>query len=191
MSIQNEDVVRFVKKYPVSVSCGLVAVVFGAATYLRGDGLTALQKQLAQSTADGERQQANIQNASMLPNHLTNITAANAAIAERAIDPRALANNLQFFYRLEADLGVKLLDLRQGTVVPTRKDGSYQAVGYTVALEGRYAQVLEFLRRLEGGDRYCRLLTVNIIPRRAESGTSAVSDPVLTLSLTLELLGKA
>jgi hypothetical protein len=191
MSIQNEDVIRFVKKYPVGVSCGVVALAFGLATYFRADGLADLQRQLEQRSADGARQQTNIQYAALLSEHLASVTAANAAIADRAIDPRALANNLQFFYRLEADLGVKLLDLRQGTAVPTRKDGVYQAVTYTVALEGRYLQVLEFLRRLESGERFCRLLTVNIVPRRNDGGAASSAEPTLTLSLTLELLGKA
>ena len=50
--------------------------------------------------------------------------------------------------------------------------------------QGDYAQLVDFLRRLENGPRYCRVMTV------AMNGGGTTRNGPLKLNLTLELLGQ-
>ena len=100
-----------------------------------------------------------------------------------------IAKNLQFFYKLEEDTGTKLLDLRQNVGAGSRvapKSRTYVPVGYSVAVRGDYIRLLDFLRRLESNQRFCRVMSATI-------GVTGATDKdrgnELTINLGLELLG--
>jgi Tfp pilus assembly protein PilO len=191
MSLQNQDVINALKKYPLRFACGVIVLVVAVAMYLRSGGIAEMEQLLEQRTQEGTRQQANISNGLMLSDHLAATTQANQVIAVRAIEPRALADNLQYFYQLEASLGVKLIDLRQGPPSTALADRSYVTVPFTVALDGTYPQILQFLRVLESGELYLRFTQVTITPQRDGSrGSGRGSEPLLTLSLNLDVLGR-
>jgi hypothetical protein len=169
----------------------LIVLVVGGAMYVRSGGVAEMEQLLEQRTQEGTRQQANISNGLLLSDHLAAATQANQVIAGRAIEPRALADNLQFFYQLEASLGVKLVDLRQGSPSAARADRSYVTVPFTVALDGTYPQLLQFLRELEAGELYVRFTQLTLTPQRDGSrGAGRGSEPLLTLSLNLDVLGR-
>lgn len=186
MSIQNQDVVHAIKKHPVGFGCAVLAVALAAATYLRSGGVEELEIRLEERAAAGERQQANLKNASLLQEHLGAVTTANEEVGRRTIDPQALANNLQHFYELEAGLGVRLIDLRQGAPRPKAAGAAYRSVPYNVAIDGTYPQIVQFLRQLEHGRPFVRFDTITIMPTR-----TAGSAGTYTLSLTLDLLGQS
>jgi hypothetical protein len=191
MSLQNQDVINALKKYPLRFACGLIVLVVGGAMYVRSGGVAEMEQLLEQRTQEGTRQQANISNGLLLSDHLAAATHANQVIAGRAIEPRALADNLQYFYQLEASLGVKLIDLRQGSPSAARADRSYVTVPFTVALDGTYPQLLQFLRELEAGELYVRFTQLTLTPQRDGSrGAGRGSEPLLTLSLNLDVLGR-
>jgi hypothetical protein len=110
-----------------------------------------------------------------------------------------LAVNLRHFYELEAATGVKLVDLRQvdtGNVRIREKAegpknlGALQPVNFAVAIMGTYPQLIEFLQRLEGGDRFCRVRGASFSPAVADGiGLTLGRPETLNLVLDLELLG--
>jgi hypothetical protein len=57
-------------------------------------------------------------------------------------------------------------------------------VAFSVSVQGTMAQVMDFLRRLEGGEHYCRVLTANCSSNAANRGG------LLTLALSLEIFGR-
>lgn len=190
MSTRNEEITKALKKHPLGFACGSLAVLLGLFAYLRSSGLAELEVQLAEQIEAGRRQQANIQNATLLPEHLEALTAASATVAQRALDPRALADNQQFFFALEAAVGIKLTDLRQGAVVPPAKGAVYSAIPYTVSAQGTYRPLLQFLREIERSAPLVRFTSVNLVPRREGDTPAAGVEPILALSLNLELLGR-
>ena len=173
----------------------LLALVLGVAGYVRADSMEELETELDEQVRQGERLQNNLRYAARLDEHLDTVNRAVESIHARAINPSALATNLQYFYRLESELGLKLIDLRQGTPERGKQATEFLAVPYTVAVEGTYRQLLQFIRRLETGSHYVKFLSSNLAPSRAidpaSSGSAADStDPVLVLSLNLQLLGR-
>jgi len=180
----NEQLFALVKKNPLSVGCGVLAILIGVVIYFRMDELPEAMTLLEQKIAEGERLNANVNNAAQLPEQLAAITEARAEIEKRLVRGIDLAQNLQYFYRLEADTGAKILSLRQNPSPPA-KPGAKPGLGgvsFTVSFQGPYFTAMEFLRRLENGTHYSRFTAVGV----AVSGNRA--GP-LTFSVSIELLG--
>ena len=188
-------ILNFIKKHPVGVGSIVLAIVLGVAGYFRSSSMGDLESELDERSRQGERLQNNLRYASKLDEHLATVNDAVETINERAINPAALATNLQFFYRLESELELKLVDLRQGVPERGNANSEYVGVPYTVAVEGTYRQLLRFIQRLETGSHYVKFLSSNLAPSRggganSENGEADPTDPVLVLSLNLQILGR-
>lgn len=183
------DLIALFKKHPISSGCATLSVLLFAAAYLRQDEVPGAEAELSLRSADGDRVAINNKNAAHLREQAEALTKAQKEIETRLIRPRNLGTNTQYFYKIEGDTGVKILDLRQtsGTnannaAKPAAK-ASYVPVGFTVSVQGSLTQVLDFLRHIEGGAHYARVLSASL------SGSTTTRNSVLTLGLNLELLG--
>ncbi len=187
MAISNEQALALLKKNPLVTGMVAVCVVLLAALYFRMDKLPAETTQLEEKTREGRRLAENIKNSAQLPEQLAEVTAANKEIETRLVSSGQIANNSQYFFRLESETGVKLQGLRQ---VPTPRNAPKTGklpVGFTFSVQGTYTQVFDFLRRLESGTHYCRILTANLVP--LDEGSSGGRSDNVSLNLNLELLG--
>ena len=185
----NQQLAAFIKSQPIGFGCGALTLILAVGIYFRGDYLPEAEKLLDEKATQGERIAANLTNGVQLPEQLNTITNARKQIEARLVHPDEAARNNGYFYKLEADTGIKLIDLRQN-LIQAPKPGTkvnYLPVPYFVAVRGDYAHLLDFLRRLEAGSRYCRVIsaTINL------AGTSDKDRATdLTLNLGLELLGQ-
>jgi len=183
MSIDKRTLVTGVKKYPILVVSGIVSVLLLTILYVRSDLSDIQQAELDRLTAEGNRYRANIANSAQLKEQLDFLVQANNAVKERAFKAESMALNLQYFYRLESETGVKYLDLRPGTRNEPGKapksTGTYIPLSYVVNVQGDFAQVITFLKRLDQGVYFCQINSA-----QATSNGSSV-----TLNLNLDLLG--
>lgn len=189
MAISNEQVAALLKKNPVVTAAVVICVGLAIAHYLRGDLGAAAASQLDERTKEGQRLAANIKNSVQLPEQLAHVAAAAKEVDTRLVRVGSLANNLQYFYKLEADTGVKLIDLRQTTDPGRAAKAGRIPVSFTLTLHGEYPQVLDFLRRVESGAHYCRVRSANVVPFDAGAGSSGLRSDAAKLTLNLELLG--
>lgn len=92
----------------------------GAAIYFRGGLVAEPSAALEGKSAPGQKQQANVRFSSQWDEPLA-----------------GLANNLQYFYCMEAEHGLRILDLRQGLMpaLPAIRP-NYVRVPFTLAIEG-------------------------------------------------------
>ncbi len=178
MSISGQSISRILKKQPILVVAVSLSLVLGVIIYLRSGMLSAQQAELDGYSAESSRQRANITNSAQLQEQLQFLLQANEAVRNRALTVGGLAQNLQYFYRLEAEVGIKYLDLRAGPKAPAQKDPIYVPLNYTVSVQGSFVQVITFLRRLEQGAYFCRV----------NSAAAASSDSGITLNLNIDLL---
>jgi hypothetical protein len=183
------DLTAFVKKHPVSVGCGLLALVFALTVYFRAAGVPEAETLLEERSGEAGRLSTNIKHAAQLNEQLAALAAAGRAIEPRLIRSGELATNLQYFYRLEADTGTKLMELRQNPPPATRPASKtlFVPVSFSLTVEGGYPAVLDFLRRLEAGTHYCRVQSAVL---RGVAPVSGRSDTV-RLALSFELLGSS
>ena len=184
----NQELVALVKKHPISFGCGALSLVFAVALYLRDDEIPGAEAELGLKSADGDRIALNIQYSAQLKEHADAMAAATKDIEARLVRPTQLGTNTQYFYKLEGDTGVKIIDLRQTAASTAPAKGAknaYVAVPFSVSVQGTLPQILEFLRQLENGAHYCRVLTASF------SGAASNRNSPLTLGLSLEILGKS
>ena len=174
------DLSDSIKRHPLRVACIVVALLSGLGVYFVNGKIEEAHATLSQKVAEGERLAANVRDGGQLQEQFDTLTAAGAKIQNRMIRASQLANNLQYFYRLENEAGVELIDVRQ-TTAALKAAGP---VGFTVSVKGDYPTLIGFLRRLENGPHFCRINSSSIAaPAPDRTG-------LLTLSVNLDLLGQ-
>jgi uncharacterized membrane protein len=117
MSIDARTLTAVVKKYPIPVISAIIAVVLVVVLYLRSDLSVLQQAQLDKFTAEGKLYRTNVSNSAQLEEQIDFMVQANAAVRARALNASGLAENLQYFYRLESEVGIKYRDLRPGLLL--------------------------------------------------------------------------
>ena len=185
--MNTQSISEFFKKQPLLSAAALLSLAIVGFTYYRYTGQSDLETLLATKTSEGQRVENNISAGKLLNEQLVAVTAANAQTDSRLVSSADLATNLGYFYKMEADTGVKLLDLRQIGPAKGAAKGAYLPVAYTVAVQGEYKKVLTFLRKVETGEHFSRILTASFSTRSGEAAESST----VTLNLSLELLGKS
>jgi len=186
----------FAKKQPIALGCAFLSIVLAVVIYYRADGLPDAEAQLAAKTAEWEHIRDNVKNSEQLSEQFATLTQATQAVESRLVHADQLAINLQYFYRLEAETQTKLTDLRQTGVIDSTKsrDGkgppsksAYASIGYAVAVQGSYARLMNFLRRIENSEHFSRVNSLTLTSAGGEANTAAAD---LSLRLDIELLGK-
>ncbi|MFA6288685.1 MAG: hypothetical protein WC661_14980 [Opitutaceae bacterium] len=186
MSLDNKAIVSLVKKNPILAACIVVGLGLAVIIYARSGSDAEQQSELDRKTEEGKRYHANLANSAQLTDELQAVTEANRLVRERAVNPADLAKNLQYFYRIEAETGVKFIDLRQlgsGGAASTgtkRVASVYIPVNYTISVEGEFSKIITFLRNLERGAHFYRLNTM----------TASEAAGSTKLVLNIDLLGK-
>lgn len=190
--MNTQALIIFLKKHPVGVGCALLAVVMAVLTFVRGGNVTDLQALSEDRATAGSRLKNNLRYSAELDEHLAIVKEAVEKVETKVINPGALATNQQFFYRLEQELGITLVNLQQAAVDDSSTDSEYTPVPYVVSVRGTYLQIVNFLQRLEQGDRVIKFISTNFSPSRgAEAQDADPYNPPIVLTLDLELLGRS
>lgn len=182
----NKDaLIAALKKHPVPIICFLLALVIGGVLVSRMGDIAELETEIQQKSEQAEKYSANIKYSTQLKEQFESVTAANKAIDARLARASQQGNNTQYFYKLERDTGVKLINFSQAPTQPVTKGAktTFVAVPFSVSVQGTLPQVLNFLRQVESGTHYARVNTSTI--SISQSGRAGP----LTLTLSLELLG--
>ena len=180
------------KKYPVGIISATITIVALGLCVFRYSAIADLHASLASKNKQAQIQSTNITHSAQLEEQLNALHEANKTIEGRLVNPQELAINLQYFYKLETDTGVKLLDAHSGAAPqgkPQASKSGYKPVPYIVTLKGSFAQAVSFIRKLEQGNSYCRIMGANYIPAQEESAEKSEA-PAVILTLTIEILGK-
>lgn len=182
MSIQTKDLVAALKRRPLLCICGALVLGFGLTLYFRLGVADASRERLAEREKEFQRLTNNTKFSAQLDTQLQALRNANATIAAGALHVGELARNQQLFFRLEAETGVKLLDLRQLPAPAPAKGAAatYVSIPFSLTVKGTYDQLIDFLQRLDRGATLSRVSTGSIA--RPSDGTQA-------LSLSVELIG--
>lgn len=184
------DLIALIKKHPIGFACGALCVICAALLYLRGSKIEENQAEYSLKSAEAAKILANVRFSDKLPEQVAELQTLTKAMEARLIRPGQLAVNLQYFYKLEAETEVKLLDVRQSN--PTK--GSkvlYVGVPYSVAVQGSFKQVATFLQRLENGPHFCRFLNFSFSKLGGNAdGSSNSAATGMTVSINLELLAQ-
>jgi hypothetical protein len=184
--MSNEELLAFVRKNLVGSICGGLSLLALGGWYYRSGDVPTVEQEVAAKSAEAQRYELNLLNAKQLQEQFDALIAANKEVDSRLVRASQLGKNIQFFYNLERDSGAKLTtDPRQSPIAPPGKSapkGAYSPIAFSVTVSGDLPQLLRFLRRMESGVHYGRVLGASCtVPQER-------SLP-LTLNLSLEMLG--
>ncbi|ATC64510.1 hypothetical protein CMV30_11410 [Nibricoccus aquaticus] len=193
-----KDLSVWLKKHPFTAVCGGLSLLLTVVYFFRQGSVPESEALLAERTTESRRLKSNISNSASLKDHVMALVDANRKVEQRLVRAADLAKNQQYFYKIESDTGVKLTDLRPGgSIVSTAAKPvagpkrHYSSVPYSCTVQGTYSQLLAFVRKLEQGEHFPCILnaTVNVGSGSEDDASSA--DPILTLSIGIELLGQS
>jgi hypothetical protein len=182
-----EQLFALLKKNPIGVGCGLLSLALAAGIYFRGGEVPAATEELTQKSDEGSRLAANLQNAAQLKEQVDTLAACEKELESRLVHASQTLTNYQYFYKLESDTGAKMTVISQVPVAPPSKNAVkplFTSVPFAITMQGTMPQMIDYLRRLESGARYCRVMSVTCGVPAAERGG------LVTLALNLELLGQ-
>lgn len=178
-----DELVSLARKNPIGIACAVVSVVLAGVIFFRSDLVPAAEDELGRLTAEAERYAANVQNAAQLKDQLEALLNARKEVDARLLRASQTLNNYQYFYKLESETGMKMTVLTQGLIGKTSGKGAFAPVPFSITMQGAMGQALDYLRRLESGAHYVRVMNVTCgLPPTDRGG------PV-TLALNLEMLG--
>ncbi|MEX2044946.1 MAG: hypothetical protein WD941_06295 [Opitutus sp.] len=180
----NENLLAVIKKNPIGVACGALAIGLVVAIYFRSGGIPEAEAELAQRLAEADKYAANITYSVSLKEQHDALVDAVKEIDVRLVRASQLGINNQYFFKLESDTGVKMIDFRQGQIAAVRgPKGAYSPVPFSVSVQGDMVQVVNYLNLIESGTHYCRVISASLTP------VGATRPGFLSMSLNLELLG--
>jgi hypothetical protein len=183
------DLLALIKKQPIATACALVCVLCGIAFYFRMDAIDEARTAFEAKEKESRAIAQNARHTNGLAEQVAEMQAAGKAIESRLLRAGDLANNLQVFYRLENETGVKLIDARQNP--PSARQGApktlYVPVSFSVTMQGNYTQIWSFMRRLETGPHFARFERVAV--GKVETVAKDAGSDIMSAVLTVELLG--
>lgn len=138
----------------------------------------------------------NIKNSLRLEEDLAVVEDSIEQLDARLFDSQELATNYNYFFNIEADTGVKISGLKQFDVsedevrsnkkkrMPKPTKDAYQKIRYHMMAIGEYMQLVDLMRKLEGGPSFYRLEKF-----RVSKGTGTDSSK-LSMDMSLLILGR-
>ena len=190
MALKIQDLVAYLKKYPLAIGCGTLSVALLIGLFIRSSRAGELAALLKQKEQEGQRILDNVRDGTNVAEQYETLAAAVRELESRLIRGTERASNQQYFYRIESETGVKEIDLQSVGVPADQRRGPktlYTGVGFTISVQGYYRQIIDFLGRLESGPHFYRLIRGSVVG--SKQGGAGGSPRAITLTLNLELLG--
>jgi Tfp pilus assembly protein PilO len=178
-----QQFLEFSRLNPVIVASVAIIVLMGSASYFlwqKQHGLNANHEEVRRT---GEAMMESLTGQARINSELATATAAVDFIDRNLINEADLAENLGYFYAIEATVRLRFSQLNQLSSQPQPDGSPFKPVPFAVRATGPYRQVMRLLHELETGPRLVRIRTFTF--SQAEGEESAV-----TMELTLDLLAR-
>lgn len=188
---QTKSVTALFRRFPVATFCAVFWVALMAGLLLRAGLLTDARALLTEKEVAAQRSEASVRNGAGLPRHLEALKSGLAKLEAKLIRPDNVGPNQQYFYEHESAASVKISILRAlGLPKMKGKAPLFLPFAYNVVVEGRFPQVVDFLRALECGEHHYRLVSLTLQRSSIDQSAAAKVDNVV-LNINLELLASS
>lgn len=178
----------WVKKNPMLSVCSVGILLAAATAFVRSGLVPEGEAELEELKTTLTKLERNIANSAQLDAQVERLKKLNEEIKSNALVVGELARNQQYFFKLEADNKVKLLDVQQqGRPAPGRGPAAaYFPLGFSVNASGGYDNLLQLMRQTEktfvGGRISSAIISPGGDAVSAEGGASRL------LSFTVQVL---
>ena len=163
-----QGIAEFVRKNLV-IAISAIVIVGSMTLYLiHKDKKSLLESEIDQVNNRISSMLKNIKNSKGLEKDIESIEGKIEQLNERMFQAQELATNYNYFFNLEDETGVKVSDLKQVGIAEEEVDpkkrrmpkpvvNSYEKIRFHLKASGNYTEVVNFLRKLEGGPSFYRL----------------------------------
>lgn len=176
--MNREQIIQYIKKYPIAVTGLGVAIVFGIVLYLRSGVLPELEEKYEESDKTVQMMRRNDVNAVNLSQSLEEIRSLVAEMESRLMKEDARTNHLRYFLSLAEDSKVEMSDpLNTGRIAagPKQPLKTYSQLQWKIRVTGKLSNVLDFIHKAETGFHPISIQALNISPvQNRQDGTVAV-----------------
>jgi hypothetical protein len=170
----------FVRRYPLAVACGVVALLSGGAAWYLSGSNSDLEIVRQDRAKEGEAMFALLVGGTAQREELAAVREAARRIEDNLVIESNLAENAFYFYKFEEQTKARLPELHPLSSPVTDPNGLYRRVPYSMRVSGSYEQVFAFMFAIESGPRLVNITSFGL-GRRVDG---------ISLELSLELLGK-
>jgi hypothetical protein len=172
-----------VRRYPVSALCAIVCLSCGIACWYIAGNMRWLELERRQATQDTDLAQLSLISGPSVKQERLSALVITRQIEDNLVVEDNLAENLQYFYRIEDRSKAHLIELRPMTSVISDSRSLYKKVPFSIRLTGTYDQVLGFLHGIETGPRLAEISALSL--RRSDPGSVSIAA-----DMEVELLGR-
>jgi len=173
------------RRHPLSALCaGVCAVCFLCCWYIYSN-MKWLELEHKQITQDGDLAMASMISGPSVRQERLAALECTRRIEENLVIEENLAENLWYFYKIEQQTKVRILELRPENAIVSNSKSLYIRIPFSIRATGTYEQTGAFLYALETGPRLTYIPT--LMYRRAELETA---NPMVILEMNVQMLGK-
>ena len=175
--------IAVVRRHPLSALCALICILCGVACWYINGNMNWLEIEHKQLTQDADLAQASLISGPSVKQERLAALVITRQIEDNLVVEDNLAENLQYFYRIEERTKAHLVELRPLNSIISDSKSLYRRVPFTIRVTGTFEQVAAFLYRIETGPRLASITSLSI--RRREPESLAV-----ILDMDLDLLAR-
>lgn len=175
--------IAIARRHPLSVLCASVCVACVLFCWYINSNLKWLELEHKQLMQDADLAQSSLISGPSVKTERLAALAITRQIEENLVVEDNLAENLQYFYRIEDRSKAHVMELRPLVSSVTDSRSLYRRIPFSIKVTGNYDQVASFLYGIETGPRLANV-TSAVVRRRDPSSSTLILD------MNVELLGR-
>ena len=175
--------IAVVRRNPLSALCAIICVLCGCACWYIYGNMKWLEIEHKQISQDSDLAQTSLISGPSVKQERLAALVITRQIEENLVIEDNLAENLQYFYRIEDRTKAHVVELRPLNSIVSDAKSLYKRVPFSIRLTGTYDQAVGFLYGVETGPRIASITSLSI--RRQEPGSLQV-----ILDVELDLLAR-
>jgi hypothetical protein len=175
--------IALARRNPISVISALVCLSCGFICWYLASNMKWLDLEHKQLMQDSDLAQASLISGPSVKQERLAALVVTRQIEDNLVIEDNLAENLQYFYRIEDRSKCHIVELRPLNSTMPDSRALFRRVPFSIRITGTYDQVILFLNGIETGPRLANITTLSVRRRDPASLT-------LILDMSVELLGK-
>ncbi len=175
---------KLLSTYRYSLATAGLAITLAGFGYYRSTIASELENSITENRTTLNNLKQNQASGTKITEHISEISSHLEKIATRFAQGENYALNLQYFYKIENEAGVKITNISKSEDTKTARPGK-STTAFNVNIEGTYLNILKFMAISEKGSYYGRIL--NFTLSSISSTTEDKPADGATCSLLIEL----
>jgi hypothetical protein len=175
--------IAVVRRHPISALCAIVCILCGMACWYIAGNMKWLEIEHKQIAQDSDLAQSSLISGPSVKQERLAALVITRQIEDNLVVEDNLAENLQYFYKIEDRTKAHVVELRPLNSIISDSKSLYKRVPFSIRVTGTYEQAIGFLYGIETGPRLASITSLSV--RRQEPGAQ-----VVILDMDLDLLAR-